>query len=226
MNDWAMCCLKARFGGLLLFFLACLAGAASAQDAARGRTLYVEHCARCHADPPGSGSINPLVRTADEIRGALGRVSPMRMLNALLSDADLRDIAAYFVTVLGEPTNNPDFNVGDVWWDSSQNGWALLLRQHSGRKQLAGIWYTFDADGKAAWYLFNGGSWSAPSVYTAKLYRHTGSPLTVPYDAAALRATEVGTAALVFSNRDVADATFVVDGVRVIKKIGRFSFPP
>jgi mono/diheme cytochrome c family protein len=74
---------RALLGGLSLLLMA-LGGAASAQDAALGRTLYVTHCARCHADPPGSGSVNPLVRTADEIRGALGRVSPMRMLNGVL----------------------------------------------------------------------------------------------------------------------------------------------
>ena len=30
---------------------------------------------------------------------------------------------------------------------------------------------------------------------------------------------------LVFSNREAADATFIVDGVRIAKKISRFPFP-
>ena len=74
---------------------------ASAQDAARGRAFYADICARCHADPPGSGAVDPLVRTGDQIRAAINRVSPMKYLGDALSAADLADIAAYFATVLG-----------------------------------------------------------------------------------------------------------------------------
>jgi hypothetical protein len=216
---------RARFGGLLLF--ACLAPAAPAQDAANGRSLYRDICARCHSDPPGSGSINPLVRTADEIRAAINRVSPMGFLSSL-TDRELQDIAAYFVTVLGEPTFTPDFNVGGQWYDVAQPWWALQLTQFAGRKRIAGTWYTFDADSKPTWlYFYDGGEWSGPGIYTSKLYRNSGPPFaTLPdLQRPAPEATPAGDVALVFSNRDSADVTFILDGVRITRKITRFNYP-
>ncbi len=100
---------------------------AAAQDAIRGRALYAGICAHCHSDPPGSGAINPLVRTADQIRAAINRVSPMKFLGDALSEADLAAIAAYFVTLLGPPTNTPDFNVSGQWASSTQPWWALYV---------------------------------------------------------------------------------------------------
>lgn len=202
------------------------AGAASAQDAAIGRTLYVTHCARCHADPPGSGSVNPLVRTADEIRGALGRVSPMRMLNGILSDKDLQDIAAYFVTVLGEPTNAPDFTITGQWWDPERPWMALVFNHFANRKQLSGIWHTFDENGDAIWLYFLDGAWTGPSIYTGKLYRNSGPPYAQPADPAKpATTTVVGEVAIVFSNRESADITFIVNGQRMTRKIARYNFP-
>lgn len=187
--------------------------------------LYTEHCARCHADPPGSGFVDPRVRTADEIRGALNRVSPMGFLQGVITAQDERDLVAYFAQSLGPPTNRPDYNVGDFWWDQKNGGSSVNLRQFSGRNQLAGIWYTFDATGNPVWFLFNGGSWSGPSIYTAPLYRGRGTPFTLTVDPALYSVTEVGTAALVFSDRANVDFTFTVNGQRTLSKMVRFPFP-
>ncbi|MDX2218784.1 MAG: cytochrome c [Burkholderiales bacterium] len=219
--------LLARASGPL-FFIALLSCAelASAQDSARGRALYVANCARCHADPPGSGFIDPRVRTPDEIRGALNRVSPMGFLQSVITAQDERDLAAYFVESLGPPTNRPDYNVGDFWWDQKNGGSSINLRQFSGRNQLAGIWYTYDASGNPVWFLFNGGSWSGPSIYTAPLFRGRGSPFTAAeVDPSRYGLTEVGLVALVFSNRDNVDLTFTVSGQRTLAKMVRFAFP-
>lgn len=216
---------RARFGGLLLFVLS-VAGAA-AQDAANGRSLYANTCARCHSDPPGSGAVNPLVRTADEIRAAINRVSPMGFLSSL-ADRDLADIAAYFVTVLGEPAFTPDFNVGGQWIDPAQPWWGLTLTQFAGRKRIAGAWNTFDADSKPIWlYFYDEGAWTGPAIYTAKLYRNSGPPFSTPPEAQGPppEATLAGTVALVFSNRETADVTFILDGTRVTRKITRFNYP-
>lgn len=209
----------------LLMLLLAMSWPAAAQDAARGRTLYVENCARCHADPPGSGFVDPRVRTADEIRGALNRVSPMGFLQSIITAQDERDLAAYFVQSLGPPTNRPDYNVGDFWWDQKSGGSSINLRQFSSRNQLAGIWYTFDAAGNPEWFLFNGGSWSGPSVYVATLYRARGTPFTTLVDPSLYALTEVGTAALVFSDRANVDLTFTVSGQRTLSKMVRFTFP-
>jgi cytochrome c553 len=220
---------EVRFGGWCLFLLVVGVASASAQDAQRGRAFYADICARCHSDPPGSGAINPLVRTADQIRAAINRVSPMKYLGDALSAADLADVAAYFVEVLGPPTNAPDFNVSGQWASSTQPWWALYVTQHAGRSVLSGGWLTFDAQGRAIWlYFHESGGWTGPGIYTAKLFSNTGPPFATPpgSGADAPKAEEVGTIAFVFSDRDSADVTFELDGIRVAHKIGRVALPP
>ena len=102
----------------------------------------------------------------------------------------------------------------------------MALRQHSSRQQISGSWYTYDSAGRPTWFTFGAGSWTAPGVYNGTLYRTSGPPFNVPHDAAPLNITEVGTFALVFSNREAADVTFVVDGARVAKRISRFPYSP
>jgi cytochrome c553 len=229
LPGFASCKRRTRFGGFFVLLAALGAHPALAQDPARGRTLYVDHCARCHSDPPGSGAINPLVRTGDEIRGAINRVSPMRALGATLADTDLADIAAYFVTVLGPPTNAPDYDVSGQWASATQPWWALYVTQYAGRTLLTGGWLTFDQQGQSIWlYFHEAGGWTGPGIYTAKLFRNTGPAFATPpgTGANAPKATEVGTVAFVFSDRDTADVTFTLDGIRVTHRIGRVSLAP
>lgn len=149
----------------------------------------------------------------------------MRFLGGAIMAQEARDLAAYFNESLGPPTNRPDYNVGDFWWDQKNGGSSVNLRQFSSRNQLAGIWYTFDAAGAPVWFLFNGGSWSGPSIYTAPLYRARGTPFTLAIDTSSYGLTEVGTAALVFSDRANVDFTFTVNGQRTLAKMVRFPFP-
>lgn len=210
--------------GLVLGLLLLETGTAAAQDTARGRAFYAGICAHCHADPPGHGAIDPRVRTADEIRAAINRVSPMRYLGAALSNADLADIAAYFVTVLGPPTLAPDFDVTGQWASGAQPWWALYVTQYADRSLLTGGWLTFDAAGNAIWlYFYEAGGWTGPGIYTAKLFRNSGPPYATPpaSGGSAPKAHEVGTIAFVFSDRDTADVTFVLEGTTITHRIGR-----
>jgi mono/diheme cytochrome c family protein len=218
-----------RRGGLLLLLLALGLAPASAQDAACGRALYADICARCHSDPPGSGAIDPRVRTADQIRAAINRVSPMRFLGDALAGADLASIAAYFVTVLGPPTDVPDFDVSGQWASATQPWWALYVTQHAGNSALSGGWLTFDASRDAVWlYFHEAGGWTGPGIYTASLFRNSGPPFATPpgSGAEAPKATAVGTIALVFTDRDNAEVTFVLEGVRVAHRIARVAPSP
>jgi hypothetical protein len=218
-----------RGGRLFLLLLALWLAPASAQDAARGRALYSDICARCHSDPPGSGAINPLVRTADQIRAALDHVSPMRSLGDALSGADLASIAAYFVTVLGPPADVPDFDVGGQWASSAQPWWTLYVTQHPSRVALSGGWLTFDVNGAAVWlYFHEAGGWTGPGIYTATLFRNTGPPFATPPGPGTdpPKAAQVGTIALVFTDRDNADVTFTLECVRVAHRIGRVATNP
>lgn len=169
------------------------------------------------------------MRTGDQIRAAIARVSPMRTLAATLSEADMADVAAYFVTVLGPPTNAPDFGVGGQWASAVQPWWALYVTQHALGAALSGGWLTFDAGGNAVWlYFHEAGTWTAPGVYEAALFRNTGPPFGTPPGAGttAPRATAAGSIAFVFTDGDTAEATFVVDGHRVVHRIGRVRLPP
>jgi mono/diheme cytochrome c family protein len=56
----------------LLFLLAFLALPAAAQDAARGKLLYENHCGGCHYErvhdrAPGKSSVNSLAELRDEV---------------------------------------------------------------------------------------------------------------------------------------------------------------
>jgi cytochrome c553 len=221
--------MKARACGLLTV-LALLASAPSlAQDATRGRALYAGICSNCHADPPGNGAIDPRVRTSDEIRAAINRVSPMRFLGGALSNADLADIAAYFVNLLDAPTNAPAFDVGGQWSSGTQPWWALYLTQYARGSLLTGGWLTFDAAGNAIWlYFYESGAWTGPGVYAAKLFRNTGPPFATPPGSgeAMPSAIEVGTIVLLFSARDAADVTFTVGDTTITHRIGRVAYLP
>lgn len=173
--------------------------------------------------------MNPLVRTAAEIRGTINRVSPMRNLGAALSDADLADIAAYFVTVLDAPVNTPSFDVTGQWASVTQPWWALYLTQYAQRTLLTGGWLTFDAQGSAIWlYFYESGTWTAPGIYTAQLFRNTGPPFATPpgVGAPSPEAVNAGTVVLAFMDRETADVTFGVDGTRITHRIRRVVYPP
>lgn len=221
--------MKARARGLFIGLALLSSAPALAQDAARGRTLYASICSNCHADPPGTGAVDPRVRTGDEIRATINRVSPMRFLGGALSNADLADIAAYFVTLLGAPTNAPPFDVGGQWSSATQPWWALYVTQYASGALLTGGWLTFDADGNATWlYFYESGAWTSPGVYTAKLFRNTGPPFATPPASGAgmPKAIEVGSIVLGFSARDAADVTFAVGGIEVTHRLGRAAYPP
>ena len=134
--------------------------------------------------------MNPLVRSGDEIRAALTRVSPMRFLSEALTATDLADIAAYFEAVLGPPDHSPPFDVTGQWASQSQPWWGLFVTHYANRSLLTGAWLTFDEKGEPRWlYFYESGSWIAPSVYSAALFRNTGPPFGLPPIAAPKRRT-------------------------------------
>jgi hypothetical protein len=208
----------------------CMAGAAvaNAQDVASGRATYRATCAVCHSDPPGTGSVDPRVRTADEIRGAMLRVSPMGFLNGVLSAAELDNLAAYFRSILDQPSFAPDFDVSGQWQSQRQTWWTLFVTQYAAGTQLSGGWLTFDATGAPTWlFFYEGGGWIAAGVYSAKLRRNTGPPFATDpnADGSVASTDDVGTIAFVFSDRNAAEVTFDVGGTRVTHRIGRVSYP-
>jgi cytochrome c553 len=192
---------------------------AMGQDAARGRALYAAICAICHADPPGSGSVNPLVRTADRIRAAINRISPMRFLAEALSDIDLNDIAAYFTTLLGPVSNAPEYDVTGQWSSAVDATWTVFVTQYADKERLTGAWLTYGEGGKPTWlYFWESGGWTSPAVYAASLFRNR-------IDGGTLGASAVGTIGFVFTDRNTVDVTIEVAGARTLRRAARTHLP-
>ncbi len=122
----------------------------------------------------------------------------------------------------GTPPTTTDYT--DVWWaGQSQNGWGIAMAQQ--QAVLAASWYTYDAQGKATWFLMNGGTWTSASTFTGQVLRATGSPLIgTTYNAAAFNPVTAGPITLVFSDANNATMTYTVDGVTQTKNISRLAF--
>jgi hypothetical protein len=114
--------------------------------------------------------------------------------------------------ILFGPHDAPtDKSLADLWWAGvAQNGWGVaVLQQYS---TLFALWYTYDANGKATWFVMPGGSWAAKDDYRGRIYRPEGPPwLGVPYDVSRHHTTDVGDFRVRFGS-DGATFDYTVDG--------------
>lgn len=96
-------------------------------------------------------------------------------------------------------------NYSDHWWDANNSGSGLFIWQDA-RDQLLAAWFTYGADGKAAWYTIQAGSWVTATRYEGKLVQTSRPPaLNGTIDApGSTGVILVGTAALDFSGDDGA----------------------
>ena len=96
-------------------------------------------------------------------------------------------------------------NYSDHWWDPNNSGSGLFIWQDA-RDQLLAAWFTYGADGKAAWYTIQAGSWVTATRYEGKLVQTSRPPvLNGTIDApGSTGVILVGTAALDFSGDDGA----------------------
>ncbi len=101
--------------------------------------------------------------------------------------------------------------LGDMWWGgAAQNGWGIALLQQY--KTLFGVWFTYDANGKATWFVMPSGIWATLDSYSGHIYRTTGSAwLGHAYDANALEAVDAGTFRVRFSGDNVT-FDYAIDG--------------
>ena len=91
-----------------------------------------------------------------------------------------------------------------------QNGWGITILQQA--QTLFPVWYTYDANGVATWYVMPVGSWTSSDTYEGHVYRTTGAPwVGHDYDQTKLQVVEVGTYRIQFSG-DNASFTYTVDG--------------
>jgi len=118
------------------------------------------------------------------------------------------------------PTDMP---MGDLWWAGlSQNGWGLaLLQQHA---TLFGLWFTYDANGKATWFVMPNVEFVSKDIYRGNIYRPEGSAwLGATYDSSRHRTVQAGTFTLRFSG-DGATFDYTIDGKTGSIPISRIPF--
>ncbi|QJR11375.1 hypothetical protein DSM104443_02450 [Usitatibacter rugosus] len=128
-------------------------------------------------------------------------------------------------TLGGTPTG---LNYQDIWWKapaSSESGWGLNI-VHQGNRLLMS-WFTYDATGKGQWLLMPDVVKGTGESFSGKIYRYTGNPFnSTPWNPASVISTEVGTATVVFSDRNNGTFAYTLDNISQSKAITRTVFNP
>ncbi len=113
--------------------------------------------------------------------------------------------------------------LGDMWWGgAAQNGWGIAVLQQY--KSLFAVWFTYDAQGKATWFVMPAGHWSSLDTYEGRIYRAAGPAwLGATYDASKLKATDAGSFRMRFSGEG-ATFEYSIDGVAGTMPLSRQPF--
>ena len=122
---------------------------------------------------------------------------------------------------------HPHDDYTDMWWNPREPGWALSVGQL--HEKLFLTWVTYDDSGKAAWLVVPGGAWSRDAAtnalrFSGKIYRTQGTPWSQPFDAAAARLAQAGTASFTPLDSSHGIFRYTVDGVSGSKMVERFRF--
>lgn len=121
---------------------------------------------------------------------------------------------------------HPHDDYTDMWWNPREPGWALSLNQL--REKLFMVWVAYDDAGKAAWLVVPGGGWSRDASnrlrFTGKIYRTQGTAWQLPFDPAATRLTQAGTASFTPLDASHGIFSYTIDGIGGSKMVERFRF--
>jgi hypothetical protein len=118
-------------------------------------------------------------------------------------------------------------NFQGLWWNAPANseaGWGINFA-HQGDTIFAS-WFTYDGAGHGAWLVMTATK-SGTGTYSGKLYTTRGPAFNaVPFDPAAVVATEVGIGTLTFSDINNATFNYIIGSVNQTKTITREAFGP
>lgn len=114
------------------------------------------------------------------------------------------------------------FNFQDIWWNPNESGWGLNII-HQDDVISVGL-YTYEANGRDAWYLMAPGiRQTGTSTYAGPLKRVTGPVFnTVPWTAT--QEATVGNLSINFTNGNQGTLTYTINGQQVVKAIQRLVF--
>ncbi|HKP67156.1 MAG TPA: hypothetical protein VJX31_11065 [Casimicrobiaceae bacterium] len=123
------------------------------------------------------------------------------------------------------PTSAPNYQ--GLWWAApagAESGWGINFA-HQGNTIFA-TWFTYDASGKAAWYVMTAQKTGA-GTFAGSMYQTNGPAFNaVPFDPAGVTAIAVGTGTLAFSSATAGTFTYTVNGITQAKAIVPQIFGP
>jgi mono/diheme cytochrome c family protein len=204
---------------LLTILLAAPASAIPPGDPVAGQTAFNKSCGGCHGLLP-EAAYSPSVITS-----AISSVSQMNALGNALTATDLQNIAAY----IGK-TVNLQPNYQGLWWAAPagvESGWGINVAHQYNTIFLT--WFTYDATGKGWWLVMTGkpGVGLAANTYSGTIYATTGPAFNAqPFDPSKIKATQVGTGALTFTDTSNGTFAYTVNGVAQNKAVTREIFGP
>jgi hypothetical protein len=118
-----------------------------------------------------------------------------------------------------------EFNVQALWWGAggTESGWGLNIAQQG--DILFATWFTYDMDGSAMWLVAPRTVRTSPNTYVGQLYRTTGPSFnSAPFESSAVFTTDVGFAALEFTDAESGKFFYTVNGISQVKAITRQRF--
>jgi hypothetical protein len=119
-----------------------------------------------------------------------------------------------------------EHNFHGLWYRApaeSESGWGVNIA-HQG-DTLFVTWFTYDTDGSQMWLVGPAVQRTTGNAYSGALFRTTGPAFnSVPFNPAAVAATQVGTVILDFASSETGAFNYVVNGVSQSKPITRQVF--
>lgn len=116
--------------------------------------------------------------------------------------------------------------VTGLWWNApagSESGWGLSLDQQG--SIVFAVWFTYDADGRATWFVMPRAERTASGAYAGPIYRTRGPAFdAVPWNSAGVGTTPAGSGTLTFSGEAAGTFSYTVDGRSGTKSIVRQVF--
>ncbi len=123
--------------------------------------------------------------------------------------------------VFATGTTAPAVDYTDMWWNANESGWGISLTQQFGT--IFAAWYTYDAAGKAIWYVVPNCPVNGTGC-TGALYQVTGGePLTTAWNGTNTP-TVAGSVTLAFTDAASGTMSYTLNGVTASRMIVRQAY--
>ncbi|MCK9489405.1 MAG: trypsin-like peptidase domain-containing protein [Xanthomonadales bacterium] len=129
-------------------------------------------------------------------------------------------IAQFLVSETADPGPSRDYT--GAWYVPSESGWGLLLHQYP--DQLFATWFTFDGNGRRAWYSLLP-EWTADDVASGTVQRPSGPRWGPTFNPGQVNFAPAGSFSLTFLSDRQARFTFNVDNVQRTVTLHRLGVP-